>query len=76
MACIPGRGGTSAHFVDVNVPSARSVFSRVGAIDSASLLYGGEENVVNASGSRTLDILRNIDAFDKQKLYEESKSDN
>lgn len=74
MACIPGRGGTSAHFVDVNVPSARSVFSRVGAIDSSSLLYGGEENVVNVSGSRTLDILRTIDALDKQKLYEESES--
>ena len=73
MACVPGRSGTFAHFVDVNVPSVRSVFSRVGAIDSASLLYSGEENVVNVSGSRTLDILRNIDALDKQKLYEESQ---
>ena len=76
MACIPGRGGTSAHFVDVSVPSARSVFSRVGAVDGASLLYGGEENAISSLPSRTLDTLRNIDALDKQKLFEESQNEN
>lgn len=73
MACIPGKSGTYNHFVDISVPNAKSIFSRVGAIDASQLLYSGDD-VVSAVSSRILDTLKAIDRLDRDKLFEESQN--
>lgn len=74
MACVPSKRGCYNSFIDVDVPSARTIFSRVGAIDAFSLQYSGDD-CISPFGSSKLETLAQMDKLNKDYLEKESNND-
>ena len=74
MACVPSKRGCYNSFIDVDVPSARTIFSRVGAIDASSLQHSGDD-VISPFGMSKLDTLAQMDKLNKDYLDKESNND-
>lgn len=57
-------------FVDVDVPTTRALFQKVGALDPTSGQYS--EEVVPTTSGRKLDNLADMDRYDAMMQSEES----